>query len=787
MPLARANTSGRSKSRSPLPQSPRPPTFLPPSHYAEAGGLSPRPLARNDSITSSSDSHSHHHGKLESRRSSAFMPISSNSDSSFEFCPKPKPVENKRFSISSGSKSGSRNAAKRESHMTNLPFVEAQLLPSLRDTIDRMTRPPSRAFAPPSSPEHDVDSNERSSEYIPEAQVLDDPSYFCSQPAPPTPKPLKSALRAPTPKLQLRSPRSPALAAPPPNTRCYSDDQAPGRSFTGATTTSSRLLSGSALVSSTLKNNEADNLASPTPIRTRPRSRTDPGAPPDLHTPSIATPILKSDIRSGGVKGSAVSNIPRPRANSGLRSASSTPRPRPSEPAAADDSSSDLELRYELAGRSRRSLRVVNGVLSSESESEGETRAAVGLGLGLAAPYTSQSFASKLRARFSRNNPDAQYAVDEAAERRRKELLGLVKGLDKLGSQLQGYRQPEDDSGESSDHACGVAISGSGGLDLATPTSHAEPPRFLVSSSSGRDGELQRDPEDSRPERERRDRRSRSLSPAPPRPPKDRYVEDKKERKNPSRSPIIRQSAQLTLQADEGADVIPSALRRHSVYYSAPPRPISPVSSPRKPERPYSADLQSQSPESLYEEPDDEGQEPHVRESPTSYRHAHDRLQPRFQRHSDDLANSDTVMLALHSRLAAAREREALGIPPSASDAGYAGAYPRQGEGLSYMDSGSSLARVGMEDGDARGRGPGNLSFGAEKLFRTLSGRTADVGSWKMSDPLQSISRRVPAHRLCTTTTTTAHAVLSPSGNRGKVRSLARRKKRVTTRRKIGI
>ncbi|KAJ6510578.1 hypothetical protein C8R45DRAFT_1207478 [Mycena sanguinolenta] len=717
MPLARANTSARSKSRSPLPQSPRPPTFLPPSHYAEAGGLSPRPLARNDSLTSSPDSHSQHHAKLESRRSSVFMPISSTSDSSFEFCPKPKPVENKRFSISSvGSKSASKNAAKRESHMTNLPFVEAQLLPSLRDTIDRMTRPPSRPFAPPSPPENDVDANEPFPEYIPAAKVPDDPSSCFTQPASSTPKALKSALRAPTPKLQLRSPRSPAPDAPP-STEGYSNDQAPSRSFAGATATCSRLLSGSALGSSASKNNPSGAIASSTPIYTRPRSRTDPGAPPDLHTSGIATPILKS--KSGGAKASAGSNIPRPRANSGMQPASSTPRPRPSEPA-AEDCSSDLEFRYELEGRNRRSLRVVNGVLSSESESEADTRAPIGLGLGLASPYTSQSFASKLRARFSRNNADAQYAVDEAAERRRKELIGLVKGLDQLGSQLEARRQPEanDDQSQSGDHDCRAAVSGSGRLEFGAATSHAEPPRFLVSSSSGRDGELQRDPEDVWPQRDRRDRRNRSLSPAPPCPPKD---QEKKERKTPSRSPVIRQPPPPTLQADERADIMPSVLRRHSIYHSAPPRPIS--------EPQYSAEecsLRSQSPESLYEEPDD--QEPHVQHSP-AYLHAHDRLQPRYQRHSDDLANSDTVMLALHSRLAAAREREALGIPPSASDAGYVEGYSRPGERLSYLDSGSSLARVGMaqwEDGDGRGGGGGDLSFGAEKLFRTLSGRTVD-------------------------------------------------------------
>ncbi|KAF7328884.1 DH domain-containing protein [Mycena venus] len=635
------------------------------------------------------------------------MPISSNSDSSFEFrnSEKSKPVENKRFSISGGgSKSASRNASKRESHMTNLPLVEAQLLPSLRDTIDRMTRPPSRIFTPSSPPENDVNANKLLPVVPPTAQIpaIDNPSYSISPLPPSTPKPLKSALRAPTPKLQLRSPRSPAVLP-----TSYNEGQAEGRSLTGASTTP-RLPSGSGngyLASSASKNNGADASASSTSIRTRERSRTDPGAPQAPHTSITAN---KSDPRDGAKGSSTASNIPRPRATSGLRSASSTPRPRLVK--TSTDSSSDLELRYELEARNRRSLRVVNGVLSSESESDGEARAGVGLGLRLVAPYPSQSFASKLRARFSRSNSDAGYAADEAAERRRKELLGLVQGLDQLGSQLQGHGQPEDSNGGDDDDY-GVVVSGSGRVDFGAATSQAEPPRVMVSSSSGLNGELERDAGKnvSRRERERPTslwQRSRSLSPAPPPLPKGQV------------------------------GLMPGALRRHSVYHSVPSRPVSPVRSPPEPEPRYAPDecsLLSQSPESLYDEPDEGelAQElPRVQDPPTSsHLPVPDHRQSRFQRHSDDLVNSDTVILALHSRLAAA-ERETPGIPPSASDAGYPG--QGKGERMSYVDSGLSLARVGMswEDGEGRasGRGAGVLSFGAEKLFRTLSGRTVDGG-----------------------------------------------------------
>ncbi|KAJ6632534.1 hypothetical protein B0H10DRAFT_18071 [Mycena sp. CBHHK59/15] len=233
MPLARVSTSARSTSHSPLPPSPRPPTFLPPSHYAEAGGLSPRPRTRNDSLTSS-DSPSQYQTQLESRRNSAFMPISSTSDSSFEVGFDSRPVENKRFSISGGgsrsggsknkpSKGSTSRQSRLESHMTNLPLVEAQLLPSLRDTIDRMTRPPSR-IQNPASPSATNDS-EPSLRYSPEPRfqprlpMTPQPPHtssesFPSPAVPLTPKPLKSALRAPTPKLRLLSPRKSASSTP---------------------------------------------------------------------------------------------------------------------------------------------------------------------------------------------------------------------------------------------------------------------------------------------------------------------------------------------------------------------------------------------------------------------------------------------------------------------------------------------------------------------------------------------------------------------------------------------
>ncbi|KAK7028337.1 DH domain-containing protein [Favolaschia claudopus] len=699
MRLARANTTTRNKSRSPLPQSPRPQTFLPPSHYAEAGGLSPRPRDPNDSQASNSDSgtYSDYYNPLDERRSSAFMPISSNSDSSFEFRETPKPVEHNRFSVAHGSKTP-RNSSKRESHMKNLPLVEAQLLPSLRDTIHRMTQPPSRPAASRALPEYDMDETESLS-YVPTSSQISGVSSDSQNILQPlTNKPLKSSLRVPTPKLQSNSPSTtPRL-----------------EQSVGYATSSS---------SSVSKNRSDMPSTSSKQTRTRERSRTDPGAAPQepssFNAPS--TPVLKADTRPR--KGSTSSNIPRPRAATGLRSASSTPRPQFSE-VAPTDSSSDLESRYEQDARNRRSLRVVNGILSSESESsDGESRRGIGLGLGLVAPHASRSVGHKSRSRFAQGNTNEAYPVQDA-ERRRNELLGLVHGLERLDTELReeipGQSEGSHDNG--SDH--GVVISNSGRVDFGLATSQT-PPRVLISSSSTRDDGL-----DSASLR-RKDRhtslwqRSRSLSPAPPQPPQDHPTTDKRERKSVSRSPMIKQP--LTPKAEEKTNSLPRAARRHSVYQ---PRPPSPISSPPEPDPRYAAEecsLLSQSPESLYDEPDNGAwAEDHQRpEPPTSYLQSHDHLHPQSQAHSNDLVGAENVMLTLQSRMAAARERAVLGIPPSVSDVGYPNLSQGQGERMSYMDSGSSLARVGKSQWEEVGgdRGARVLSFGAEKLFRTLSGR----------------------------------------------------------------
>ncbi|KAH7886686.1 hypothetical protein F5I97DRAFT_1028978 [Phlebopus sp. FC_14] len=120
----------RTASRSPVPlRTPTTPTdhFLPPSHYAAAAGV-PYPLNRkqttNVKVEPTNDLH-----LTPSQHSSRYL------DS--ENC----------------SQSGTSSRGKRKSGVDGLGHMETHLLPSLRDTVDRMTRTPSQLLE--SSPQPD--------------------------------------------------------------------------------------------------------------------------------------------------------------------------------------------------------------------------------------------------------------------------------------------------------------------------------------------------------------------------------------------------------------------------------------------------------------------------------------------------------------------------------------------------------------------------------------------------------------------------------------------------------
>ena len=124
----------------------RSPIFQPPSYYATANGL-PYVHTRTPLPDASIKSSLNADQRPDSVHYERFMPISylpdpSPSDSSLE-------LRSTEIHTTTGSSTNkSTNRGKRQSQITGLPQIEAQLLPSLRDTIDKMTRPPSR-LAPP--------------------------------------------------------------------------------------------------------------------------------------------------------------------------------------------------------------------------------------------------------------------------------------------------------------------------------------------------------------------------------------------------------------------------------------------------------------------------------------------------------------------------------------------------------------------------------------------------------------------------------------------------------------
>lgn len=242
MPFKRSNNNSRNNSRSPVPppgfSAPRP--FLPPSHYAAAGGLDyftrTAPQTSNsqpESIPPQTPAIYKHTTDSKKHNRNSLVPISypSESDASFEFVPAEDPVSN----TLSSNRSSYDIRGKRQSHMQSVPLLETQLLPSLRDTIDRMTRPPSQClYNPPlSGPAHPALQNQRGRSPSPSASSVTSTATYTSVPAPsslhpksapstPRPSPmtrqgamiptessssktkpksaLKSALRAPTPK-----------------------------------------------------------------------------------------------------------------------------------------------------------------------------------------------------------------------------------------------------------------------------------------------------------------------------------------------------------------------------------------------------------------------------------------------------------------------------------------------------------------------------------------------------------------------------------------------------------
>jgi hypothetical protein len=494
MPLARSNTT-RSKSHSPAPdfkhpKSPRP--FLPPSHYAAAAGIpySSRSTARSDS-GSSSDLDASFVSK-ESMEDppynyNSFMPISYptaleiSSDSSFEFR-----ASSSRHGNKSSSSRGSSIRSKRQSQMAGLPLLEAQLLPSLRDTIDRMTRSPVSAASSPSPvgvtrPDNPAHSNNvrstRSSSLssdppasttsqsdtstTPTSSHLSfaytrstpDPISFNINSSPmapvenltprsklPSKSALKSALRPPTPK--LFSTPSPIAEAPPhphsggvslKSVRNILCRKLSSGSLSSSSTSSRPTMKVSFLLASTsgvvLTYRQSPNpQASSSSRHMRKRSCTDPGSLSSVEALSPLddsnTPVIRQTLRTPRFDSNVQkSNIPRPQARTLWSSRSQR----------TEDS--DLECRYEADGRDRRRLVVANAeVIPSSSESDVDN--------GKIQKVKDNQFdkaGSQSSAEISRSNVGLGFDIGAAVSKARGRL-------DSGGQRQQEARQSDQDS-----------------------------------------------------------------------------------------------------------------------------------------------------------------------------------------------------------------------------------------------------------------------------------------------------------------------------------------------------
>lgn len=133
------------------------PTFYPPSYYAAASGFLYPQKRHNGAVQPSflsSNRHPDAAGHYEDFMPVSYIPETSSSESSFETGHPPANHSNHSHA------SKSTRLEKRQSQITGLPQLEANLLPSLRDTVVRMTRPPARIAPLRSAFMHDDDLQE---------------------------------------------------------------------------------------------------------------------------------------------------------------------------------------------------------------------------------------------------------------------------------------------------------------------------------------------------------------------------------------------------------------------------------------------------------------------------------------------------------------------------------------------------------------------------------------------------------------------------------------------------
>ncbi|KAG7085627.1 hypothetical protein E1B28_003174 [Marasmius oreades] len=728
MPLSRTSTaSGRSRSRSPAQppppvlQSPR--QYLPPSHYAEAGGLT---ASEKGKYNKDNNSEQHWQGAPRSKHAAYLSPRSTASNDAIEFQSN-SPQSNSRSPES---------RQKRESQILNLPLVESQLLPSLRDTIDRMTRPPSRAHskAGPTTPTFKISSEfdsvwpvATSRPHTPQCHLTlkhtSEESLSVSEPS--TPKPTHS-----TPKSVLKSAlRSPNPRGKPEHTEVVTSPSGSGVTLKSVRSLLRRKSSALGTIESPtkveFKENKPPESFSVVRAPGRSRSRTDPGSrtptiksSEDVPIPLPNTPQPTSSYESR----SFTSNIPRLRGNhsGGSRSAS------------ADDS--DLEYRLELEARQYRRLTVINAKIpscTSSSESEVESivlspatdlgeqgttgERIVGLGLDFmdlkrnadmdldvhettTKHFSMNTYASAGSIYTDEETEESVFdtgidpthqssqslaSLDTNHNRRRETLLGLVRGLHR-------YHTPQHPvmSGDESEYngEPGLAISSSGDVQITSVNTGVQEDRITQVEEleseveqEGFENETNLEGPSHRLSRNPAHglsfgRRPGQFSPLPFKPSNSPKTET--ESKRPNKSSGLIDGNPLKATATSSSKRKTSRHEHGSRSQANPPSPRNLVPQPQ----------------------------PVVRDSFNSF---------------------ESVVIAKKSREAVARGREAFGIPPSESDEVYHASPISNSERQANVATLPHIDSVGSNiDGDSwdNDKNNGQLSVGAEALFREIGG-----------------------------------------------------------------
>jgi hypothetical protein len=156
MPLTRSKNKNTSRSSgissaNYFQSSSTPKGFLPPSYYAAAAGLThphpdddnlkPAEAATRHATTADQPPVEFDDSLVHAHMPTAQLPTSSSASSTEPSLVSRMSFLNRRLSKASGV--SSKSLSKRKSQLADLPLVEAQLVPSLRHTIDRMTNSPS--------------------------------------------------------------------------------------------------------------------------------------------------------------------------------------------------------------------------------------------------------------------------------------------------------------------------------------------------------------------------------------------------------------------------------------------------------------------------------------------------------------------------------------------------------------------------------------------------------------------------------------------------------------------